>query len=204
MVLCGICFPNSKLAFLKEIGVKDSKKLSPKRRKELAIKLRESCYSLKVISISPQEIDERYQKKISLNQLEELKMAEIANNLKPFIIILDAADVNERRFGKSIEKLLSYSPKKIISKHKADDTYPIVSAASIVAKVERDFLIEQLHNEYGDIGSGYPSDEKTINFLRNYIREHQKLPNIVRKSWNTINRLLNEELYNKKITEFFD
>jgi ribonuclease HII len=204
MVLCGICFTNSKLAFLNDIGVKDSKKLSPKRRKELSIKLKESCHSLKVLIISPQEIDERYQKKISLNQLEELKMAEIANNLKPFIIILDAADVNEQRFGKSIEKLLSYSPKKIISKHKADEIYPIVSAASIVAKDERDFLIEQLHHEYGDIGSGYPSDEKTINFLRKYIRENKKVPNIARKSWNTINRLLNEELYNKKITDFFD
>ncbi|MFW9969948.1 MAG: ribonuclease HII [Candidatus Odinarchaeota archaeon] len=203
MVICGICFTNSDTNYLSEIGVKDSKKLSPQKRCDLAQILKNKCHSQKTIIISPQEIDNREIIKITMNRLEELKMAEIINGLKPNIIYIDAADVNEDRFGISIQKLLNFLPKKIISKHKADDLYPIVSAGSIIAKDKRDDLIRQLHKKYGDFGSGYPSDVRTIEFLRNFIRKNKKVPNIARKSWDTIKRILNEELFNKKITDFF-
>ncbi len=203
MVLCGICFIKSRLNFLSEIGVKDSKKLTPKRRSELADLLKKNCYSLNTKIISPQEIDEREMKKITMNRLEEIKMAEIINDLKPDIIFIDAADVNEQRYGKSIQKLLNYTPKKLVSKHKADDLYPIVSAGSIVAKVKRDDLIEELHKNYGNFGSGYPSDVKTIEFLRNYIKINKKAPKIARLSWETTKKIIDEELSNKKITDFF-
>jgi len=203
MVLCGICFTKSRLDFLSEIGVKDSKKLTPKRRNELANILKSNCYSLNIKVISPQEIDERENKKITLNRLEELKMAEIISELKPDIIFIDAADVNEQRYGKSIEKLLSYTPKNIISKHKADDLYPIVSASSIVAKDKRDDLIKELHKKYGKFGSGYPSDVKTIEFLRNFIKNNKKVPKFARLSWGTTKKIIDEELSNKKITDFF-
>lgn len=204
MVLCGICFNSSKINLLSEIGVKDSKKLSPKRRIELADLLQKYCHSYKIVVISPQEIDEREIKKITMNRLEELKMAEIVNFLKPDVIYLDAADVNEQRFGKAIKKLLNYTPKKIISKHKADDIYPIVSAGSIIAKYKRDTLIEELHKNYGNFGSGYPSDLRTTQFLRNYVKENKKAPIIARKSWDTTKRIINEELSTKKITEFLN
>ncbi|GAH86892.1 unnamed protein product, partial [marine sediment metagenome] len=113
---------------------------------------------INLIVIGAQEIDAREEKKITLNRLEELKMAEIINELKPDVIYIDAADIIEDRFKTSIQALLNYSPKKIISKHKADDLYPIVSASSIIAKDMRDSLIEELKKKYGDIGSGYPSD----------------------------------------------
>jgi ribonuclease HII len=204
MVLCGICFINSKIDFLSEIGVKDSKKLSPKKRSELAYLLKENCHSYKILIVNPQEIDDREKKRITMNRLEELKMAEILNELKPDIAFIDAADVNEQRFGVSIEKLLEYSPKKIISKHKADDIYPIVSAGSIVAKDKRDSLIEELNKEYGNFGSGYPSDIRTIEFLRNYVKKNKKPPKFARKSWDTTKKIINEELSNKKITDYFN
>jgi len=203
MVLCGICFTPSNLNFLSEIGVKDSKKLTPKKRSELAKVLKEKCISFKIVIVSAQEIDKRVEEKITLNRLEELKMAEIINELKPTIIYIDAADVNEKRFGKSIHKLLDYKPQKIISKHKADAIYPIVSAGSIIAKDKRDTLINELKHKYGNIGSGYPSDIKTINFLRNWIEQNKETPPFVRKSWDTTKKLLNEELHSKKITDYF-
>jgi len=203
MVLCGICFTSSSLNFLSDIGVKDSKKLTPKKRSELAKILKEKCVSYKVIVVSAQEIDERVEKKITMNKLEELKMAEIINKLKPSIIYIDAADVNEERFGKSIHKLLNYKPQKVISKHKADAIYPIVSAGSIIAKDKRDTLIIELQHKYGNLGSGYPSDIITINFLRNWIKQNKEVPPFVRKSWDTTKKLLNEELHNKKITNYF-
>ncbi len=204
MVLCGICFKKSKINLLSEMGVKDSKKLSPKRRSELANLLQDNCFSLKIIVISPQEIDERESKKITLNRIEELKMAEIINELKPNVIYIDAADVNESRFGNSIKKLLIYTPKKIISKHKADDLYPIVSAGSIMAKNKRDALIEELYKKYGNFGSGYPSDVKTIQFLREFVKKNKKAPKIARKSWDTTKRIINEEMLSKKITDFLN
>ncbi|MFW9879910.1 MAG: ribonuclease HII, partial [Candidatus Thorarchaeota archaeon] len=197
MVLCGICFNKAKLNFLSEIGVKDSKKLSPKKRNELAQILKNNCYSYKIVVISPQEIDERILNKITMNRLEELKMAEIINDLKPDIIFIDAADVNEQRFGKSIKKLLDYFPKKVISKHKADDIYPIVSAGSIIAKDKRDAIIGELNEKYGNFGSGYPSDVRTIDFLRSYIKNKKKVPKIARKSWDTTKKIINEELSTK-------
>ncbi|MFX1378456.1 MAG: ribonuclease HII [Promethearchaeota archaeon] len=204
MVICGVCFKKSKINLLSEIGVKDSKKLSPKSRSELNNLLQSKCHSHKIVVISPQEIDARESKKLTLNRLEELKMAEIINDLQPDIIYIDAADVNEQRFGKSIKQLLNYTPKKIISKHKADDLYPIVSAGSIIAKDKRDTLIKELHMKYGNFGSGYPSDIITTQFLRNYVKENKKIPKIARKSWDTTKKIVNEEIYSKKITEFFD
>ena len=204
LVLCGVCFSKSNLPYLIEIGAKDSKKLTPKKRERLAKLIKEKCHSYEIIVVSAQEIDEREKKRITINRLEEIKMAEIINKLKPDIIYIDAADVNEERFGTSIKNLLDYIPKKIISKHKADVTYPIVSAGSIIAKTKRDAIIEEFKEDYGEIGSGYPSDKRTIDFLREYIKKHKKIPKFVRKTWDTTKKILNEELGNKKITDYLN
>jgi ribonuclease HII len=203
LVLCGVCYKESDISYLSEIGVKDSKKLSAKNRSNLAKLIKQSCQSFKIIIVSPEEIDQRKEKRITLNRLEELKMAEIIRELRPESIFIDAVDVNEVRFTKSMLKLLDYSPKEIISKHKADDLFPIVSAASIIAKDKRDSLIEDLKRKFGDFGSGYPSDMKTTNFLRDWIRNNQKIPPIARKTWGTIKKIVDEEIANKKITDFF-
>ena len=202
MVICGVCFLEAELKLLDDIGVKDSKKLSPKKRSELAKIIKHKCSNYKTIVVSAQEIDAREKKRITLNKLEEIKMAEIIEALKPNIIYIDAADVNEARFGKSIKKLLNYSPIKIISKHKADDLYPIVSASSIIAKDTRDNIIEELKKNYGDFGSGYPSDVRTIEFLRKWIIEKKKSPPFARKSWETTKKIIREEISNAKITDF--
>lgn len=207
MIICGICFEESKLSYLKELGVKDSKKLKKEKRTELAKILKREAYRFKLVEVSCVEIDDREKKKISLNKLEELKMVLILNHLKPDIIYIDAADVNEKRFGKSIHKELSYKPQKIISKHKADDLFPIVSAASILAKNRRDAIIDRLRNKYkelgyNDCGSGYASDQRSVNFLREWIKKHKNPPKFARKSWETTKKILEEEIYTKKLTDF--
>ena len=204
LILCGVCFEESQLTFLKKIGVRDSKKLSPKRRKELAKTIKDNCFSFEIINVSAKEIDKRETDKITLNRLEELKMADIINKLKPDVIYIDAADVNEERFGKSIERSLDYHPNKIVSKHRADDTFPIVSAASIIAKDTRDDVIDKFKQKYGDIGSGYPSDKRTTDFLRNWIKKNKNFPPFVRISWETTKKILDQEVKNKKITDYFN
>ena len=203
LVIGGVCFEEKNLPYLRQIGVKDSKKLTTKKRKELASLIKNNCVSYKVIIVSAQEIDKREERKITLNRLEELKMADLLNELKPGCIILDAADVNEERFGDSIEKLLKYKPKRIISKHRADDTYPIVSAASIIAKDTRDNIIDEFKLKYGNIGSGYPSDQVTVKFLKEWIIKYKKAPKIARKTWQTTKKILEVEVHTKKITDFF-
>jgi ribonuclease HII len=204
LVICGVCFIESRLAFLNNIGVKDSKKLSPNKRAELAKIIKDNCHSIEVIIVSVKEIDDREKNRITLNRLEELKMAEVLNKLQPNMIYIDAVDVNEKRFGNSIKMLLHYKPKKLISEHRADDIYPIVSAASIVAKDTRDSLIDKLKQGFGDFGSGYPSDKRTTDFLRQWIKEHKKIPYFVRTSWETTKKIFNEEVGSKKITDYFD
>ena len=204
LILCGVCFEESQLTFLKKIGVRDSKKLSPKRRKELAKTIKDKCFSFEIIKVSAKEIDKRETDRITLNRLEELKMVDIINKLKPDVIYIDAVDVNEERFGKSIERSLDYSPNKIISKHRADDTFPIVSAASIIAKDTRDDVIDKFKQKYGDIGSGYPSDKRTTDFLRNWVKKNKSFPPFVRISWETTKKILDQEVKNKKITDYFN
>jgi ribonuclease HII len=74
-------------------------------------------------------------------------------------------------------------PVQVISEHQADRNYPVVSAASIIAKVERDHTIEELKCNYGDFGSGYMSDPKTKNFLYTLARKRGEYPDFVRRSW---------------------
>ncbi|MBD3197836.1 MAG: ribonuclease HII [Candidatus Lokiarchaeota archaeon] len=208
MLLCGVCFFKSKLPYLEKIGVKDSKKLTPEKRSNLTKLIKSSCVAYKELEISVKQIDDRELKRISLNQLEIKMMAEIINDLKPDIIFIDAADTNEKRFGELIRTILNYDPQKIISKHKADDLFPIVSAASIIAKTKRDKIINELREEYinkgyGDMGSGYTSDEKTVKFLREWIKTYKHIPPFARKTWETTKRIANQELYNRKITHYF-
>ena len=78
---------------------------------------------------------------------------------------------------------------RIISEHYADETYPLVSAASIMAKVRRDSEIQKLKDIYGDFGSGYPSDPRTRDFLRRLLSGGEEVPPIVRRTWKTLQRL---------------
>ncbi|MCL5949080.1 MAG: ribonuclease HII, partial [Candidatus Bathyarchaeota archaeon] len=82
---------------------------------------------------------------------------------------------------------------KIIAQHKADRIFPVVSAASVIAKVERDREIANLQVEYGDFGSGYLTDEKTMVFLKRLLEENGDYPSFIRKSWKPAKRAKSEK-----------
>jgi ribonuclease HII len=179
------------------MGVKDSKMLAPSTRTALAKKIRLITKQVSVREVQPRDIDEvvlRGARLRKLNFMEAKVMAEVINELHPTEVYVDASDVNEKRYGENIREFLSEDLKKIriISKHHADRTYPAVSAASIIAKVHRDAAIAQLHQEYGDFGSGYITDPKTMNFLRSYRLNHDRFPPIVRISWKTVKEIEDE------------
>jgi len=201
MIIAGVLVSQENVTCLGNLGVKDSKLLSPNTRYKLVDKIRRIADNIKIIEISPKKIDERLFVHKTLNMLEAEHMAKIITCLKPDIVYVDAADIKANRFAKTIKSFLPYSMRKltIISEHKADRTYPVVSAASIIAKVRRDELIDQLKEIYGDFGSGYPSDRKTIQFLENYVRKYQKLPDCVRKTWLTARRIHEKYVLQKKL-----
>ncbi len=197
MVVCGFLIEESKIEKLKEIGVKDSKLLSSIKRKRIALILKRIAKNIVLIKISANEID-RLRKKINLNEIEINKISEIINSLSPNIVIIDSPEVNTKKFINKIKKKLKNKNIRIIAENYADRKYPIVSAASILAKVERDKEIEKIKKRIGyDFGSGYASDKKTINFLKYWLKNHKELPNFVRKSWITVKLLSKENIKRK-------
>jgi ribonuclease HII len=139
-----------------------------------------------VAKIQPGTIDKSVHKNL-LNQLEANYMAKVIKKLGASSSYVDSCDVNPKRFGLNISNLAKTG--KIISSHHADRKYPVVSAASIIAKVNRDRAIEKLRKNH-DLGSGYPSDSKTMNFIKEWISQNGDLPVFVRKSWKPVKILL--------------
>lgn len=196
MVVAAVaCEPDVDLISL---GVRDSKVLTPGKRETLLVKIEDNC-QINIISIGPDRIDSRG-KDVTMNDCVARAHAAAVLPLHPDSLYLDACDVIPERFGKTVKKLLPYDC-DVIATHHADSLYPIVSAASIVAKVYRDRFIKELEAEYGEIGSGYPSDPLTIRFLTSYIQLHNEPPPCARKSWKTVSTLLNRNSQ-KKLFEF--
>lgn len=107
-------------------------------------------------------------------------------------VIVDCFTNDKNKAKQMIENYLQDENYQIRPEFKADENYPIVGAASILAKSHRENHIDQLKDESGDIGSGYPSDPNTQDFLDNYVSEKGTLPPFARKSWNTSQDILDK------------
>ena len=172
---------------LTDLGVKDSKILSAKERERMYKIIRKKC-RVAIVRLDAQEID-AVRQDMTLNAAVARAHAQVITKLSPACAYVDACDVNSFRYAEMVKTHLE-QPCEIVSEHHADEKFPVVSAASIVAKVTRDRAIATLSKKYGDIGSGYPSDPVTIRFLNAYINEHRIPPLIARKSWKTVSAIL--------------
>ena len=193
----------SSLKELEKLNVKDSKLLTPKQREVLYNKLKKLSKDFKLAVISAKEIDSRNAVGTNLNQLEALKIAELLDDLRPDVVYVDSpTSPKAEKFAEMIFKTSIHKDIKIIAEHRADQKYKICSAASIIAKVDRDDEIEMIKKEIGlDFGSGYPADPIT----KRFVKEHweNSLSQYIRKSWGTIKEL--EKLKGQKtLTEFED
>jgi ribonuclease HII len=187
LVIAGVAARREALEKFRQFGVRDSKKLSPLQRERLYSVIKSLSDRIELVEVSPQEIDARSKKHINLNELEVIKMAQISLALKCKTIYVDAVDTDEKRFRDELSKRVPGV--FFVSEHAADEKYLVTAAASIVAKVTRDSRIHDLKKLYGEIGSGYPSDIRTINFIKDYFVRHGSLPDFARKSWKTVSRL---------------
>ena len=186
LVVGGFLTRSDQVARLSELGIRDSKLLSRPQReafyRDLARYGRRSH-----LMIPPQEID-RFVRRGRLNHLEAEGFATLVRRTCPDRVVVDACDVNARRFGAQVARL-SRTRATIRSEHKADRNDVVVAAASIVAKVWRDRAIDRLAEEVGEpVGSGYPSDPRTVRFVSDRL-SLGPAPPYVRASWSTLVRI---------------
>ncbi len=189
LVVAAIAIEKSKIPELKKIGVKDSKKLSPKMREKLYKQIIKIVDDYQISKATPRQIDVAVNQH-KLNNLESVHMAKVIAKLQPYISYVDSCDVNATRFGKELAKM---THSKIKSYHRADARFVVVSAASILAKVTRDRAIANLAKKH-HVGSGYPSDSKTVSFVREWFLKNDKLPEFVRKSWAPAKLIMSQPL----------
>ena len=188
LLIAGISIMKSEIPKLLSIGVKDSKLLTPKARDSLYQFIIDIANSICVYRIECDEIDNNVSLK-NLNKMEAEVMATVINNIQADTIYVDSCDVNPLRFKGNIERRVTLSP-KLYCLHRADVLNGVVSAASIIAKVERDRALQEIRNVYHEIGSGYPSDSNTMNFIKMWIAENGQAPQFARKSWKPLRNML--------------
>jgi len=185
LFIVGTLFDEKDLPLLKKIGVKDSKLLPHKKRIKLAEEIHKIAKKIKIIQITPEEVDYAVMRNngLNLNWLEAHKTAEIINELNPDKAIIDCPSTNIKKYKAYLLNLLVNKKVELIVDHKADKNFLECGSSSIIAKVMREEEIEKIKKKIGiDFGSGYTSDERTQKFLKENI---DKYPEIFRKSWST-------------------
>ncbi|ELY59102.1 ribonuclease HII [Natronolimnohabitans innermongolicus] len=201
-------------------GIADSKRLAPERREELAAAIRDDDrLRVGVAEVPTRRIDDP---ETDMNSLAVAAHAEAIDAAlaglegesnddleNPVSGLCDACDTDAERFARRVHDACSIGAAStpdatadsleidldLEARHGADDESPIVGAASIVAKVERDAHVESLsaaYDAYETVGSGYPSDPNTQAFLEAYVDDHGELPVCARESWSTCEKLLAE------------
>lgn len=190
LVVAGISIRESKIAQLSEMGVRDSKVLTPKARARLFGQIMKIVDSVCIRKVDPAEVDSSVSLR-GLNRLEARVMASVINKIGADEVYVDCCDVNTERYRDHISQHLNCSP-KVHSMHHADAINVVVSAASIIAKITRDQEIQHIRNRYKSIGSGYPSDEQTMRFIRRWVTKNGNAPEFARKSWKPLKIMLEQ------------
>ena len=200
MVMCGALIEEKDLPKLIKLKPRDSKLMTADEREELYPKLLPVLKYYRVFILQPAEIDKAVHGHdgLNLNKLEAKKSAEILNEFNPDKAIIDCPSNNIISYKIYLKKLVKNKKIELILEHNAE-RYPLVAAASIIAKVTGDREIEKIKKQIGiDFGSGYMSDPKTVEFLKN---NFEKYPELFRKSWFPYQELVNKK-FQKSLSDF--
>lgn len=194
IVFCGVCGNEDEL---RRMNVRDSKQLRPIVRERLSAELARRC-EWHALVVWPNEID-GYVEQGLLNELELKKFAEIIGRFRCTRVIVDAADTDQDRFGRKLSFLCG---REVIARHRADQEFPCVSAASIIAKTLRDAMVKEIAARLGfSVGSGYPSDPDTASLLVHELSRRTIPFPYLRRSWEPVRRQMGISKI-KKVEEF--
>ncbi|KAJ3217940.1 Ribonuclease H2 subunit A [Dinochytrium kinnereticum] len=201
MVYATAFVPISKLGSVKGLGVDDSKKLTEAYREILFSEMNtkhKDWMGWAVTAISPRDISAGMFKraKYNLNQQAHETTVALVKHVQSMGISIAEMYVDtvgkEATYQEYLQKQLPGI--NITVSKKADSKYPIVSAASVFAKVTRDYMLknwkfadeEEISSTFSkDFGSGYPGDPKTKQWLRDCLHPIFGYPSVVRFSWST-------------------
>jgi len=182
MIVAGVVIEEDKAELLAKLGVKDSKKLKREKREELFKLILYYSLSITIVKVFPEDIDAKNLNELTYDSV--IKIIQSALPFRPGRVTVDKVGKEERviRFIKEI----GAEPNVI---HNADVLYPECSAASIVAKVIRDKYVDILKQKYGDFGSGYPGDDKTVDWIKQVYSVSSTPPPIIRRSWKILQEI---------------
>lgn len=173
-------------------NVRDSKKVPAAERTRLAQQIKERCW-VAIRIATPHEIDTAVTNRArTLNGLERELMAALLREAReahggtPLRATVDAPSINAMRFQAELCADCGWAPTDLAARHHADATDITVSAASIIAKHEREQLLADLKKTIGiNMGSGYPSDPTTIRYMKKAPQDAAH----IRWSWATAQQL---------------
>lgn len=206
MVIAGVVIDKKDREKLKAFGVKDSKQLSPKKREALALDIESIARSIIILRVPSCKIDSYMKGGRNLNKIEAMKMAEIismSNADKVYVDSLNPPTKKKKKANKFRDLVQSFMPDKkdidMVFENRLDQSVPAVSAASIIAKVERDRAIEEIKKKVGfNFGVGYSHDARAIQFLEKVLQENKEPSNYIRWSWSTVQSTATRLLEEKK------
>lgn len=188
MIICTAYCDEADIEELKMLGVKDSKDLSREKRDFIFSHL-DGRMEYEITTVTPMQID-----KGNLNTITFDNSVAMLKKYKPDVAYLDAPVPrhNLEAYNERLRKEVGDDKVDIHAENKADSKYPIVSTASIIAKVTRDGIIDQINKKY-PVGCGYPHDAVTIKFLNDYFKKNRRFPvKIVRTKWYTCQEIVDK------------
>ena len=190
MILAGCLIEKKDETPLRRMGVKDSKKVTQKRREFLEKEIKKIMKDSFLIVSTPEKIDESSEKGIKLTEFEAVRFAKIINKLnngkEKMKVVIDCPSSGINSWTELLKpKIKNLSNLELVIEHKADKNHLAVAAASILAKCERERQMEKIKEEFGSIvGSGYQTDPLTRRFVEKNANKF-KNKGIFRKSWST-------------------
>ncbi|MEM2207996.1 MAG: ribonuclease HII [Sulfolobales archaeon] len=186
MFVAGVALSDEQSKVLLDAGIRDSKALSRSTRYRLLLDIIR-CSDLIVISrVLPEDIDKENINDLEVRAIERILKHARSRGVDPTKVVVD--EIAGRRVEVETAVRDLFPSAEVIMRPKADKDFVQVSAASIVAKCLRDGLIKVLSSVHGEIGSGYPSDPRTIKWLK-HVKESGSTPCCIRKSWKTLRRV---------------
>lgn len=185
LVVAGVLICAGHHRRLLELGVRDSKRLTRAQRDRLAAQIEQLADRIVTVEIEPSDLED------NLTEVELGAMGQIIRESKAEQVYLDlpVGPLARERFTQALRASVGTWRFELVAENKADAKYPVVSAASIIAKVYRDRAIERLRQEYGDFGWGYPAEPKTRAFLKEFYERTGRFPECVRRKWRTLQKL---------------